>query len=435
MKKNNAIEFESVRKIEEFNNGLLAEHVQYCYEHSTFYRRMLDEAGVDAEQIRTKEDLRMLPMTTKEDLEEFGDDFLCVGGRAIVDMCQTSGTTGKPVILSQTESDLQRVGYNEKISFEAAGITEDDRVMIVCAMTRCFMAGLAYFEGARQLGAASVRTGSGNPAVVSQSVLLYRPSVIVCVPSQALGMADAIVRAGHDPAKLGVRMMMCIGEPVRTTDLELSDLGSRLREVWNCDVVGTYASTEIATSFTDCSRGRGGHFHPELITVEILDEDGNAVEPGQAGEVVATPLQVTGMPLMRYCTGDIAAYFTEPCACGRKTYRLGPVVGRKKQMLKIRGTTVYPNAIFSVLQGIDEVKNYYLEVYGDYELSETVRVVVGTDDVAALSGEAVAEKIRGYIRVKPEVVVEDASNVAGKIIQEGKRKPVTFFDYRKLQTL
>ena len=104
-------------------------------------------------------------------------------------------------------------------------------------------------------------------------------------------------------------------------------------------------------------------------------------------------------------------------------------------MLKIRGTTVYPNAIFSVLQGIDEVKNYYLEVYGDYELSETVRVVVGTDDVAALSGEAVAEKIRGYIRVKPEVVVEDASNVAGKIIQEGKRKPVTFFDYRKLQTL
>ena len=128
MRKNNAIEFESVRKIEEFNNGLLAEHVQYCYERSAFYRRMFDEAGVGPDQIRTKEDLRLLPLTTKEDLEEFGEDFLCVDSRAIVDMCQTSGTTGRPVILSQTESDLGRVGYNEKISFEAAGITEDDRV-------------------------------------------------------------------------------------------------------------------------------------------------------------------------------------------------------------------------------------------------------------------------------------------------------------------
>lgn len=431
MRTNNAIEFESVQRIEEFNNELLAAHVQYCYERSAFYRRRFDEAGVEPGQIRTKADLRLLPVTTKEDIEEFGEDFLCVEGRRIVDLCQTSGTTGKPVILSQTESDLQRVGYNEKISFEAAGITCDDRVMIVCAMTRCFMAGLAYFEGARQLGAASVRTGSGNPAVVSQSVLLYRPSVIVCVPSQALGMADAVSKAGHDPAKLGVRLMMCIGEPVRGVDLELSELGLRLREVWDCDVVGTYASTEMATSFTDCTCGRGGHFHPELIAVEVLDEDGNEVVAGEAGEVVATPLQVTGMPLLRYCTGDIAAYFTEPCGCGRKTYRLGPIVGRKKQMLKIRGTTVYPNAIFSVLQGIDEVKNYYLEVYGDYELSESVRVVVGTDDVGALSAEVVAEKIRGYIRIKPEVVVEEASSVAGKIIQEGKRKPVTFFDYRK----
>ncbi len=431
MRINNAIEFESVEKIEEFNNDVLTEHVKYCYEHSAFYRRRFDEARIEPGQIRTKEDLRLLPLTTKEDLEEFGDEFLCVEEREIVDMCQTSGTMGKPVILSQTESDLRRVGYNEKISFAAAGITEDDRVMIVCALSRCFMAGLAYFEGARQLGAASVRTGSGNPAVVSHSVLLYRPSVIICVPSQALLMAEAISKGGHDPAKLGVRMMMCIGEPIRTMDLKFSELGRRLREVWNCDVVGTYASTEMATSFTDCSCGRGGHFHPELIAVEIVDEDGNAVEPGKTGEVVATPLQVTGMPLLRYCTGDIAAYFTEPCACGRKTYRLGPVVGRKKQMLKIRGTTVYPNAIFSVLQGIDEVKNYYLEVFGDYELSESIRVVVGTDDVGALPGEVVAEKIRGYIRVKPEVVVEDASKVAGKIIQEGKRKPVTFFDYRK----
>ena len=137
------------------------------------------------------------------------------------------------------------------------------------------------------------------------------------------------------------------------------------------------------------------------------------------------------MPLLRYCTGDIGAYYTEPCPCGKNTYRLGPIIGRKQQKMKIRGTMVYPGAIFSVLQDIPEVKNYYLEVYGEYELSESVRVVVGTEDVHCLSADSIAEKIRAYIRVKPEVVVETAANVAARTIQEGKRKATTFFDYRK----
>ena len=433
MRTSSTIEFASVDEIEAFNNSLLREHVKYCYEHSAFYRRRFDEAGVDPARIRTKDDLRLAPLTTKADLEEFGRDFLCVPEREIVDLCQTSGTTGKPVIMALTESDLRRVGYNEKICFAAAGFTPDDKVMIVCALGRCFMAGLAYFEGTRQLGATAVRAGSGNPSVISQFILLHRPSVIICVPSQALLAADAIRQAGHDPAGLGVRMLMCIGEPVRAEDLGFSELGRRLKEAWNCDVFGTYASTEMATSFADCSHGRGGHFHPELITVEVLDDDGNPVEPGRPGEIVATPLQVGGMPLLRYCTGDVAAYFTEPCACGRKTDRLGPVIGRKKQMLKIRGTTVYPNAIFSVLQGMPQVKNYFLEVHGDFELSESIRVVVGIEDVNALSPQTVAEKIRGHIRVKPEVAVQPAAEVAARVNSEGKRKPVLFFDYRKRQ--
>jgi phenylacetate-CoA ligase len=425
------IEFQSIESIEQFNEQLLRDHVQYCYERSPYYHRLFEKSGVKPEYIKAKEDLHLLPLTVKEDLEKYAEDFLCVSERDVVDMCQTSGTTGKPLILQQTASDLERVGYNEVISFRAAGMTENDRVMIACALGRCFMAGLAYFEGVRRIGATAVRTGSGNPAILIQSILLYRPSVIVCVPSQALLMAEAIQQSGQDPAQLGVRLLVCIGEQIRTVDLEYSKLGDRLRKIWNCDIVGTYASTEMATSFTECCHGRGGHFHPELITVEIVDENNQLVPPGQPGEVIATPLQVTGMPLLRFCTGDIAAYYTEPCLCGRNTYRLGPIIGRKQQKMKIRGTTVYPGAIFSVLQGIPQVKNYYLEVYGDYELSDSVRVVVGTDDVHRLSADSIAEKIRGYIRVKLEVIVETAANVAARTIQEGKRKGVTFFDYRK----
>ena len=431
MRTDHTIESQSIESIEQFNNQLLREHVQYCYERSPYYHRLFETSGLKPEHIKAKEDLHLLPLTLKEHLEEYAEDFLCVPEQDIVDICQTSGTTGKPLIMFQTASDLERVGYNEVISFRAAGVTENDRVMIACALGRCFMAGLAYFEGVRRIGATAVRTGSGNPAFLIQPTLLYRPSVIVCVPSQALLLAEAIQQSGQDPAQLGVRLLICIGEPIRKVDLEYSTLGDKLRKIWNCDVVGTYAGTEMATSFTECCHGRGGHFHPELITVEIIDENGKPVPPGQPGEIIATPLQVTGMPLLRYCTGDIGAYYTEPCPCGKNTYRLGPIIGRKQQKMKIRGTMVYPGAIFSVLQDIPEVKNYYLEVYGEYELSESVRVIVGTEDVHCHFADSIAEKIRAYIRVIPQVVVESAANVAARTIPEGKRKGTTFFDYRK----
>jgi len=430
MQTNDSIEFQSIQTINDCNDRLLRDHVQYCYKHSEFYRRRFRDIELKPEHINAPKDLRLLPLTTKEEVEENGEDLLCVPEREIIDMCQTSGSTGKPVVIPQTRSDLERVGYNEKMSFIAAGITEDDRVMITCALGRCFMAGLAYFEGARQIGATAVRTGSGNLDIIIQSILLYRPAVIVCVPSQALLLSERLLAVGENPAELGVRILMCIGEPVRTADLEFSQLGERLRENWDCEIIGTYACTEMATSFTDCSCGRGGHFHPELIVVEIIDEKGSPVSPGQPGEVIVTPLQVTGMPLLRYCTGDIASYFTEPCQCGRNSYRLGPIVGRKQHKMKISGTTVYPNAIFSVLQGIPEIKNYYLEVQGKYELSETIRVIVGTDNGENLLADFVAEKIRGHIRLKPEVVVDTAKNVAARTTQNGKRKTTVFFDCR-----
>jgi phenylacetate-CoA ligase len=391
---------------------------------------VFDEKGIRPQTIRTKDDLSLLPLTSKEDIEKHAEDFMCVPHRQAVDLCQTSGTTGEPVMFLQTAADFQRLGYNEEISFRAAGMTEDDRVMITCALGRCFMAGIAYYEGVKRIGAMAIRAGSGKPALLAQEILLYRPSIVVCVPSQALAMGESLLASGVDPSKVGVRLFIGIGEPVRTGDLQYSHLGRRLSQIWKCDVAGTYASTEIATSFTDCTGGCGGHFHPELITVEVLDENQQPLGPGQPGEIVATPLQVTGMPLLRYCTGDIAAYFTEPCKCGRNTYRMGPIIGRKQQKMKIRGTTVYPGGIISVLQQMPAIKNYYLEVSGDYELSENVRVVVGVEDVKGIAAEDVAEKIRQNIRIKPQVVIAPAAEVEKKTIQEGKRKAITFFDNR-----
>lgn len=427
----NKIEFEPIEQIQAFNNKLLQRHVAYCFENSPYYRDLFESQNINPNNIRTQKDLRQIPFTYKEDIERNQQSFLCVDPEDIVDVCQTSGTTGNAVVFQQTALDLERLGYNEKISFLAAGVTRKDRVMIACALGRCFMAGIAYFEGIRILGATAIRAGSGNPHVLAASVLLHRPSVLICVPSQALALAEKLLDENKDPSQLDVRLLICIGEPVRTSVTDISPLGSRLKQLWKCDVLSTYASTEMATLFTDCASGNGGHFHPELITVELIDEKGDPVAPGEPGEVVVTPLQVTGMPLLRYCTGDIAMYYTEPCSCERRSYRLGPIIGRKQQKMKINGTTVYPNAIFTVLQQIPEVQNYYLEVHGHYALSESIRVVVGINDPTNILTEIIADKIRSHIRVKLEVVANSVAEVASKTTLADKRKAITFFDVRQ----
>lgn len=426
------LEFQSVEDMAEVQDKILAEHVRFLSQNSPFYRRLFKSIQLKPEDIRSVGDLAKIPPTTKADLEKYNLDFLCLPEEEIVDICLTSGTTGIPVAMYQSRSDLERLGYNEEISFRAAGLTAKDRVMIAAAIDRCFMAGLAYFLGLNRIGSTVIRAGSSSIPVMMELAQAYRPTAIVGVPSLLLTLGERLKAEGIDPAGLGVKRLICIGEPVRTQDFSLSVLGQRLFDLWRTDVFGTYASTEMATAFGDCEKGRGGHVHPDLIVVELLDEAGQKVALGQPGEVVVTPLQVTGMPLLRFRTGDVAVFHEEPCPCGRKAPRLGPILGRKCQLLKYRGTSVYPPAIFSVLQEIQGIRNFYIEVHDHFDLSDHIRVVVGTEE-PELSAAIIAEKIAAKVRVKPEVVLALPKEVAAKVLQENKRKPITFFDHRRRQ--
>jgi len=424
-----SLEFASPAEIAAAQKALLQRHVRYAAAQSPFYRRMFTRLGLEPGAIKDTHDLAALPFTTKGDLEEHHDDFLCLNHSEIVDVCLTSGTTGKPVAMLQSSDDLVRLGLNEELSFLSTGIDRDDRVIIAAAMDRCFMAGLAYFLGLTRIGATVIRGGSSTPPLLAELITTCRPTAIVGVPSLLLAVGESIREDGGDPAQLCLRKMICIGEPVRTPDLALSTLGRRLAECWDTRVFGTYASTEMATTFPDCEWGMGGHIHPGLIVVEIVDDKGRVVLPGEAGEVVATPLGVTGMPLIRFKTGDIATLHAEPCHCGRNSWRLGPVIGRKCQMLKYRGTTVYPPAIYAVLEGLPAVRGYYVEVRSAFDLSDDIRVVAGTAD-GSLTAAEVADRIAAAIRVRPAVVLVSPEEIARVTLREGKRKPVTFFDYR-----
>ncbi|MBT7163667.1 MAG: AMP-binding protein [Victivallales bacterium] len=413
-------------------DALLCDHLAYLATASPFYRQRFSDLHLDPAGIRTVADLADLPLfTTKRDLEAHNDAFLAVGSHDVVDLCQTSGTTGRPVSLLQTRQDLERLAINEEVALRTAGLSGEDRVLLACTVDRCFMAGLAYFLGVSRLGALAIRIGASPVATMAEAIRMHRPTAMIAVPTVVAAVARHFASQDVDPASLGIRRIVCIGEPIRDGSLQLSRLGRLLAEAWGAEVLGTYASTEMATSFTDCPHGSGGHLIPDLVALELIGEDDRPVAPGELGEIVATPLQVTGMPLLRLRTGDMARLAVAPCACGRTTPRLGPIVGRKHQMLKLRGTTVYPPAIAAALQEIDEVQNYYIEVDCDFALADQVTVTVGLRSGASLAATTIAESIGNRIRVKPQVVIAPAHEVEARTRPPGRRKPVTFFDHRQ----
>ena len=145
---------------------------------------------------------------------------------------------------------------------------------------------------------------------------------------------------------------------------------------------------------------------------------------------MVTPLGVEGLPLLRFRTGDVARLYQDPCPCGWHTPRLGPIEGRLAQRLKFRGTTIYPDTIFHALQELKEIQAAYIEVHSSYDLSDEIRVVVGTD-ASEINSERVAEFLQGHLRVRPEVSVRPKQKVIATMRGTGGRKMRRFFDFRE----
>ena len=408
-------------------NRLLAEQIRYCRTHSPFYRKKL---AAFPDRDYNFDLLQELPTTTKKDLAEHNEDFFAVPMRDIADICFTSGTTGKPCKIVYTRGDLDRLAYNDACGYAAAGMTPDDKVLLTCTIDRCFIAGLAYYQGVVKLGAAGIRNGLNALSSHAEIIEELRPETVVGVPSFLAKLGQYLSDNRIDSRC--IKRLICIGEPIRTRTMEPTPLGRKLNEFWPNAVHSTYASSEIVTSFTECSAFCGGHPPADLAVVEILDEEGRRVPDGETGEVTVTPLQVAGMPLIRFRTGDISFILPEPCSCGRGTLRLGPILGRKAQMLKVRGTTLFPNAFFHVLDGIPEVAEYFMEVSGT-ALSDEITLYAACRDGATPEQLKLADRL--YSRTRIHVPVRAISEEeARKRVFGVSRKPVRFFDLRKAQS-
>ena len=194
----------------------------------------------------------------------------------------------------------------------------------------------------------------------------------------------------------------------------------------------TYSSTEMGATFSECEYGMGGHVHPELIIVEIIGEDDMPVADGEIGEVVVTTLGVEGMPLLRFRTGDMAAKRVEQCKCGRNSYRLTPLVGRKNNMIKLKGTTLYPPAVNDVLDNTDYVENYIVFVEDSEAGTDEVIVKVGLKGKPDFDAvKDLKDRFRSRIRVAPIVEILPPDEIAKMNFPVRSRKPVKFVDSRK----
>jgi phenylacetate-CoA ligase len=408
---------------------LLQRHLQHA---STFpfYQRRFKAAAFSPDRVTSLSDLACLPLTGRQDVEDYPDAFTSGAVPAIADIALTSGTTGNPLVVPYTANDLERLAFNEEVALYSAGLREGDRVLLTITLDRCFIAGFAYFRGLVRMGATTIRSGPGQPARQWQLIERLRPTALLGVPSFLLGLARWGSENGYNPRATGIKKIIAIGEPIRKADFTHTTLGHLLEDCWGAKVFSSYGVTELETAFGDCQAACGAHIHPELMIVEIVDDHGTVVADGRPGEVIATPLGVEGLPLVRFRTGDIARKYTDPCNCGWNTPRLGPIEGRLSQRLKYKGTTLYPAMIFHALQEIDGATDAYIEVRQSFDLSDDVAVVIGTDEHGPDRWK-IEDTLQAHLRVSPQVILMDRSEVKARMHNDLDRKPRNFFDLRK----
>ncbi|MCJ7933682.1 MAG: AMP-binding protein [Chryseobacterium sp.] len=424
------IERSDIQEIKKFQEEKLQELLVYLEKNSPFYQKLFKENKISSKEVQTLDDLRKIPTTTKNDLQQFNHDFFCIPPDKIVDYSTTSGTLGDPVTFGLSDHDLERLAYNEAISFVCAGIQKGDVVQMITTIDKRFMAGLAYFLGLRKMGASVVRMGPGIPELQWDSIFRYKPKYLITVPSFLLKMIDYAEKHGLDYQNSSVYGAVCIGESIKNQDFTDNILSQKIKEKWDIKLFSTYASTEMSTAFTECEFQIGGHHHPELIITEILDDNGDPVEEGESGELTITTLGVEAIPLLRFKTGDIVKAHHEPCRCGRNTMRLGPVIGRKQQMIKYKGTTLYPPAMNDILNDFNTIQCYQIVIQANEIGLDEILIRLSTQEENETFVNEVRDHFRAKLRVSPKIEIIDFDILSKTVYNPNSRKPITFIDLR-----
>ena len=430
-------EFETLPRevLEALQLKRLKQVVQRVYHTVGFYRKSFDKAGVTPDDIKTLDDLRRFPFTTKQDLRDnypFG--MFAVPMSSIVRLHASSGTTGRSTVVGYTKRDIETWSELMARCFVAAGVTKNDIIHNAYGYG-LFTGGLGAHYGAEKLGASVIPMSGGNTKRQIMILQDFGPTAICCTPSYALNLAEQGKAMGIDMRSLKLRVGVFGAEP-------WSDkMRQEIENVLGITALNIYGLSEIMGPGVamECIEGRNGmHIFEDHFLVETIHpETGEVLPPGESGELVFTTITKEAFPLIRFRTRDISRLFTEPCRCGRTLHRMDRVTGRSDDMLIIRGVNVFPSQIEAILLAIEGVEPQYqliVDRAGNLDTLE-IQVEVGeqvfanADEVRVIQNmeRRIVKDIKDYLGVTAKVKL-----VEPKTIQRLEGKSSRVLDKRRI---
>ena len=373
----------------------LRETVGRVYAAVPFYRERLDAAGCRPGDVRGLDDLAKLPFTTKGDLRDtypFG--LFAEPMERVVRIHASSGTTGKPTVVGYTRRDIDTWAGLMARTLSCGGTTSGDVVHNAYGYG-LFTGGLGAHYGAERIGAAVIPVSGGN---TKRQILLmqdFGSTILLCTPSYALNLAEALEEEGVDVGSLRLKCGLFGAEP--WSESMRAEIERRLR----ISALDIYGLSEVMGPgvASECLEGKQGlHVFEDHFLPEIIDPGtGKVLPPGERGELVFTTVTKEAFPVLRYRTGDISRLSLDPCPCGRTLVRMERVSGRTDDMLIIRGVNVFPSQIESVLMTVREVEPHYQMIVSREGALDTLEVQVETSEAVFGTGEAGQKALAGKV--------------------------------------
>ncbi len=428
---NQAKECMSRDQLQELQGKRLVKIVEKVYHNVPYYRKKMQDIGLEPGDIRGLEDLEKLPFTTYEDLNAaypFG--LAAVPKSELVRVHASSGTTGKPKIAVYTRRDIDTWSECAARCLTMAGITRDDIIQVGYGYG-LFTGGLGAHYGAEYLGALVLPMSTGNTKKLIDMMIDCKATAIACTPSYLLHVAEDLQKEGLID-KIQLKTAICGAEP--WTD----EMRAAMEERLHIKAFDIYGLTEVMGPgvAADCECHKGLHIWEDHFLPEILDPATLKPLPaGQTGELVITTLTKEGMPMLRYRTKDLTSLETSKCQCGRTMARIQRFKGRTDDMLIIRGVNVFPSQVEAALLTIDGTTPHYMINVDRVDNTDTLEVQVEveekffSDEVAKLENlsKQIHDKLREALGLNAKVSLVQPNAL---VHSDGKTKHVN--DKRKL---
>lgn len=358
--------------IEEHQLARLQHGLTHILPQNRFYREKFLQKS-DAVSLERLEDLSDLPFTTKRELVSDQELFPSFGSNLTYPLSeyvrfhQTSGTSGRPLKILDTQESWDWWADCWTSVYRAAGVTRDDIIFLAFGFGP-FIGFWSAYEGAKRLGALTVPGGGMDSLQRLRAIQEIGATVLVCTPSYALRLAEVAQEQGLDLTQSSIRVTIHAGEP----GASIPATRERIEQAWGARTYDHAGMTEVGAFGFACTRQQGIHINEGEFIAEILDvQTGQPVQEGQTGELVLTNLGRWGSPVIRYRTGDLVRHGGYSCTCGRSFLTLpGGVLGRADDMLIVRGVNVYPSALANILHHFPEVTEYRIIVTKNGALDE-----------------------------------------------------------------